>query len=143
MRTVTIGGVRVRPKWNWSLGYRRLVASESTVEVTHPAPRSPEPGWKRRANMAEVERKARAYLEWWLEGRGRDIPQPAACGEVIRVFGEWTEYEHGPRLPSKLRALRYESGRWSGGAYWNGAPVATIEIPHWDFGPSMLESPDV
>lgn len=126
-RAIRINGVRIRPRWDWSPEYRRAVSEQLRGPPTRIA---------RDARYAAIEKRAAAYLDWWLASRGIAKPE-AAPGEQLRIFGEW---ERVDGRPTQLRALRYESGRRVGGARtrarWEcAAVVATIEIPHWDFDP--------
>ncbi len=146
-----IEGVTITPTWKWSKWYM--------VHVE--APKREPPPFSRKDRH---ESKAKLYASWLASRDGIDLSaaNKAICRWDYREFGKPT-VPHCTTVNGKLvMALRrktrptfiesvefyyeapHQRGQWYAGGRWKGEPierehVATIDIPYFDFQPTVTE----
>lgn len=166
-RARKIEGVTITPQWHWSPWYaaavRRSMKGLPGLDEDWIGRPSPKRRYEGRAleyarwlahrdgtdlKTAAGERANRFEFVWEDCEYGK-----ATIPLYVLTDGRWrvTGYRRKTR-PTFIKAVSFyyqapgQHGQWYAGGHWKGVPierqhVATIEIPNYDFTPSVVEAP--
>jgi hypothetical protein len=123
IKTVTIGDVKHRPRWQWSNWYKAAVRRADREE--------------RRPFYNQEEVRAQQYVQWLLKRDGKCVPKGTRGKRFIRSGVRCANRVHPE---TRIKAIEYLDTDLSRFTYKTIPPEAsvliTVEIPNWDFQPS-------
>ena len=122
MKPFKLHGVTVRPTASWSPDllptYRRLIADQVR---------------KARRTQDDYRRTAEAYARWLAERDGIDLDD-ANHAEAVWTYGK------SRHIQAVTFCRVVHRSRWSGGGYESREEIATVEIPNYDWQPTVTET---